>query len=221
MPKCELMRLASRIRRRFAPIIKTGPDEAAAQPRTVGEKAPPCFRRLRPLSVVHIIGTDVAALLVVLVNAPRADGAGLFRADIRLVGMLGVVAIHGRTGMIIPAAHVNDAVDAGERVAFRRGVSHRSRRVEPLHIILHRARDGGALRRVLHIKFLVGDGPDADARVIAVAANLIVPLLQILLVAAKQPAFVHDDHAEMVARIEQFRRGRIVRGADGVAAKLL
>ncbi len=58
------MRIDARpaVRRRLATIIKTGPHETAAQPRTVGEKAPPCFRRLRPLGVVHVIGADIAAL---------------------------------------------------------------------------------------------------------------------------------------------------------------
>ena len=61
----------------------------------------------------------------------------------------------------------------------------------------------------------------ADARMIAVAADLVVPLAQILRVAAEQAALVHDQHAEPVAGVEQFRRGRIVRGADGVAAEFL
>ena len=56
---------------------------------------------------------------------------------------------------------------------------------------------------------------------IAVAADLVVPLFQVLRIAAQQPALVHDQHAEAVAGVEQFRRGRIVRGADGVAAEFL
>ena len=35
-------------------------------------------------------------------------------------------------------------------------------------------------------------------------------------VAAQQPVFIHDQHAQVVAGFEQFRRGRIVRGAIGV-----
>ena len=56
---------------------------------------------------------------------------------------------------------------------------------------------------------------------IAVAADLVVPLSHILRIAAHQPALVHDQHAEPVAGVEQFRRGRIVRGANGVAAEFL
>ena len=135
--------------------------------------------------------------------------------------MLGVIIIHVLADVIIPAAHVNDAVDAIERVALRRGVSHGPRRVERLHKILHRARDVAALRRGLHDEFLVRHAPDADAGVVAVAFDQVLPLAQIFLVAAKQAAFVHDDHAEMIAGIEQFRRGRVVRGAIGVAAEFL
>ena len=123
--------------------------------------------------------------------------------------------------MIIPAAHFDDGVDAAKHVAFRRGVGDGPRRVEPLDVVLHRARDVGGLRRVLHGELLVGDAPDGDARMIAVAADLVVPLAQVLRIAAEQPAFVHDQHAEPVAGVEQFRRGRIVRGANGVAAEFL
>ena len=56
---------------------------------------------------------------------------------------------------------------------------------------------------------------------IAVAADLVVPLFQVRRIAAHQAAFVHDQHAEAVAGIEQFRRGRIVRHAIRVAAELL
>ena len=123
--------------------------------------------------------------------------------------------------MIIPAAHFDDGVDAAEHVAFRRGVGDGARRVELLDVILHRARDVRRLRRVLHHELLVGDAPNRDARMIAVAADLVVPLFHVLRIAAHQPALVHDQHAEPVAGVEQFRRGRIVRGADGVAAEFL
>ena len=74
---------------------------------------------------------------------------------------------------------------------------------------------------VLHGEFLVGDAPDADAGMIAVAADLPSQLRMFSRIAAEQPALVHDHHAETVAGVEQFRRGRIVRGADGVAAEFL
>ena len=106
-------------------------------------------------------------------------------------------------------------------LSFRRGVGYGPRRVELLDVVLHRQRDVGGLRRVLHRELLVGDAPDRHARMIAVAANLVVPLVQVLRIAAQQPALVHDQHAEAVADIEQFRRGRIVRGANGVAAEFL
>ncbi len=56
---------------------------------------------------------------------------------------------------------------------------------------------------------------------IAVAADHHVPLAHVLRIAAEQPVLVHDQHAEPVARVEQLRRGRIVRGANAVAAEFL
>ncbi len=135
--------------------------------------------------------------------------------------MFGVIFVHVGTVVIIPAAHFDDRIDAAKHVAFRRGVGDGPRRVELLDVILHRARDVGGLRRVLHHELLVGDAPNRDARMIAVAADLVVPLFHVPRIAAHQPALVHDQHAEPVAGIEQFRRGRIVRGADGVAAEFL
>ena len=79
----------------------------------------------------------------------------------------------------------------------------------------------------------VADAPENDAGMIAVAAQLRAPVLlvpvveeQMIIVRplAALPAIkrlVHHQHAHPVAQIEQFRRGRIVAGADGVAAHLL
>ena len=79
----------------------------------------------------------------------------------------------------------------------------------------------------------IADAPEDDAGMIAVAAEfrapvLLVPVVEqqmiIVLRLAVFPAverFVHHHHAQAVAQIEQFRRGRIVAGADGVAAHFL
>src|ERR1019366_4528262 len=151
---------------------------------------PPTLRRLCSSCIVS---ADITALRVILVDASRGDRAGLFRADFGLCRMLGVITFHLPPYIIIPAAHLDDAVDAVERVALRRGVSHRARRVELLHKILHRAGDVAGLGCGLHGEFFVRHAPDADARVIAVTANLAFPLAQIFLVAAEQTALVHDD----------------------------
>src|SRR5487761_2352439 len=75
------MRIDARpgIRRRLTAIIKTRPHEAAAQPWARGKDAIPLFGGVRPTGRVHVVGADVAAHLVVLVNAARADGAALLR----------------------------------------------------------------------------------------------------------------------------------------------
>ena len=56
---------------------------------------------------------------------------------------------------------------------------------------------------------------------IAVAADQLFEPFQMQRVAAQQPVFIHDQHAQAVAGFEQFRRGRIVRRAVGVHADLL
>ncbi len=217
------MRIDARpgIRCRFAAIIKARPHKAAAQPRALGEIAPPRFSGLRPGSHIHVVSTDVAAFLVIFINAARADGAGLFGADVGLIGMFGVITVHVPADMIIPAAHVNDAVDAVERVALRRGVSDRARRVKALHQILHRAGDVAALRRGLDDEFFVGHAPECRRWRDCGRGGFVPPTCADFPNRCRAAALVHDDHAEAVTRFEQFRRGRIVRRAIGVVAKLL
>ncbi len=106
-------------------------------------------------------------------------------------------------------------------VTFGRGIGHGTRGIETLDVVLHRPGDVATLRRGLHGELLVGDAPDGDARVIPVAPDELVPLAQVQRIAAEQPVLVHDQHAEAVAGIEQLRGGRVVRGANGVAAEFL
>ena len=207
-----------RIRGRFAAIIKTCPHKPAAQPRTVGEVTPPAFGCVRPAGEIHVIGADVAAPGIVLVNAARADCAALFSADVRLVGMLGVVIIHLAADMIIPAAHLQRTGQSAKDVAHAFGGGHGPRRIKPLHEFLHRPADPTRHGLCL-LAFLVADAPNGDAGVITVAANLGFPATQICLVAAEQAVFIHHDQAEAVAGVEQLRRGRVMRGPVGVAAK--
>ena len=159
--------------------------------------------------------------MVIGINPPRTHHAGLLAAKIRLRWMRRVITVHLRAVVIIPAAHFDDRVDAPEHVIFRRRVADRTQRVELLHEILHRAGHVRRLRRVLHHELLVGDTPKRHARMIAVAADLVFPLFHIRRIAAHQPALIHDQQAEPVAGIQQFRRGRIMRHPVRVAAELL
>ena len=89
------------------------------------------------------------------------------------------------------------------------------------------------LGRIALFADLIADAPEDDAGMIAVAAELRAPVLLVPVIEqqmiiifgfAALPAvegFVHHHHAETVAHIEQFRRGRIMAGADGIAAHLL
>ncbi len=56
---------------------------------------------------------------------------------------------------------------------------------------------------------------------IAVAPHEILELAQAFGIRRHHARLVEDQHAQLVAGVEQLRRGRIVRGAQGVAAHLL
>ena len=134
-----------RVRRRLAAIIKTRPHEAAAQPRAIREIAPPTFGRGGPAHREIVVGFNVAAHFVARINAARADGAGLFRADVRLIGMLGVIIIHALTDVIIPTAHFETAHQAVEIIAhvFRR--SDGARGIKLFDQALHRGADASTI----------------------------------------------------------------------------
>ena len=56
---------------------------------------------------------------------------------------------------------------------------------------------------------------------IAVAQHHRAELIEIVRRAVEVAVLVHHEQAVAVARVEQFRRGRIMRGAIGVAAEIL
>ena len=81
--------------------------------------------------------------------------------------------------------------------------------------------------RMLHalvgvgLAFFVAHRPHEDAGMIAVAADEILKLAQPFGIRRHHARLIEDQHAQLVAGIEQLRRGRIVRGAQAVAAHLL
>jgi hypothetical protein len=68
---------------------------------------------------------------------------------------------------------------------------------------------------------LVVQAPHEHAGVVAVAADQLGEVGEALLVRLQPAVLVEHEHAQPVARVEQFRRRRVVRGAVGVAAELL
>ena len=210
------------IRRRLAAVIKPRPDEAAGQPRTRVEETPPFLGRIRPRLRVVVVGAHVAARRVVRVNAARADGAALFAADVRLVGMCRVIGVHVvRADVITPAAHLDDFIDARKLVADGRVISHGPRGIEPLDQVLHRCANPFAFGSASGAELLVGQGPDGHARMIPVAADELFEPREMQRVAAQEPVFIHDQQAEPVTGFEQFWCWWIVRGAIGVDSDFL
>src|SRR5581483_10974255 len=105
------MRIDTRplIRSGLTAIIETGPDERAGEPGSHGKNIPPTFRGApaAPLriDVIVVIRPRIAALAVAGVNAARANRTPLLCANVRLRGMLLVIAVSRRAQIIIPSAH--------------------------------------------------------------------------------------------------------------------
>ena len=60
-----------------------------------------------------------------------------------------------------------------------------------------------------------------NTRMIPVAPHLRRQSFHICRIAAHQPVLVHDQHTEAVTGLQQFRRWRVVRGANGVVTHVL
>ena len=128
-------------------------------------------------------------------------------------------AVHVAVINIIESLNIHDGRKT-VGLAGRPGVHrHRAepRRIQLVDQILHGFKIPGAGAAALGV-FLVGQRPDENARMIPVATDLLFEIRQIFRVAAEPAVFVHDQHSQTVAGIEQFRRRLVVRGADGVAA---
>jgi len=136
----------------------------------------------------------------------------------RMGRMVGVGIL---TNVVVPAAHLNDLIDAGEFIAHRRRVGQRTGGIETTDRGLHGCGHSLARGRALRAPLLVGKRPDEDAGVIAVAFDEAFKTVGIGGVTAQQAVFVHHQHAQPVAGFEQLGRRRIVRGAIGIAAHLL
>ena len=80
---------------------------------------------------------------------------------------------------------------------------------------IRQARIGG--RRA----FLIAHRPHEDAGMVAVAPHQVLELREALGVRRHHAGFVEHQHAQFIGGVQQLRRGRIVRGAQGVAAHLL
>ena len=85
---------------------------------------------------------------------------------------------------------------------------------------LHRGQNQHAPLRV-GLALLIAHRPHEDAGAIAVAAHQIPELAQAFRIRRHHARLIENQHAQLVAGIEQLRRRRIVRGAQGVAAHLL
>ena len=175
-----------------------------------------------PVGLVVVVGAHVTADRIRGVDAARGDGAALLAADVGLLRVGGVVGVHAvDADAVAPAAHFDDFVDAGAVVAGGGVVGDGAGGIEASDERLHRG--GGAFAGGLSLggELLVGEGPDGDAGVVAVAAHEAVESIEVGGVAAELAALVHHQHADSVAGFEQLGCRGIVGAAVGVAAHLL
>ncbi len=85
---------------------------------------------------------------------------------------------------------------------------------------LHGGENVNALLGVC-LAFFVAHRPHEDAGMIAIAAHEIRELGQAFGVRRHHARLIEDQHAELIAGLQQLWSGRVMRGADGVTAHLL
>ena len=132
------------------------------------------------------------------------------------------VAVRGAAQrLVVPAAHLDDLVDAGVGVAVVGRVGDGARAVEPPDQVLRTDGQAGAHRLALHLPLLVADGPHHHAGMVAIAQHQRLQLGPPHAARAHGPRLVQHQHAQAIADLQHLGRRRVVRGAVGVAAHLL
>ena len=161
-----------------------------------------------------VVSAQVALRAVVEVDAARLVAGAFLGADDGLVGtarmpLLGGEAAFFQVAEIIQAGNFDNLREAAAPTTAD-GDRDRSRRINLLHPTLHRGADARAGIITFNGPFLVADGPEDNARVIAVAQHHAFEMVVVVLRRAHQPVLVNHDHTEAIAGVEQLGRGRIV-----------
>ncbi len=203
----------------FAAIVEGGPDEGAGEPGAGGEEFPPVFGGCAPLGGALVVGADVAAGGIVFVDSAGADGAGFFGADDDSVGMLFVIFVDVADFDVVPAVDVDDVGEADAQALIVHGGGDFAGGVELVAEADHGFADALAGDFPLDGVFFVGEGPEEDAGVIAIAADHRFKLGEHFGGTAGETVFGQDENAETVAGVEKLGGVGIVRGAEGVASE--
>ena len=131
---------------------------------------------------------------------------------------------------IVDSHQVLHGGEAGVEPTAIHGAADRTGRVVLMDYLHHGGEEARPFRRALQ-PFLVAHGPHDDAGMIAIPQDHARQVAQVRIrrsrggvVAvgvAQMPVFVHHQHAQLVAGVQQFGVGRIVRHAPGIVAHLL
>src|ERR1051326_997053 len=223
--------------RGFAQIVEAGPDEFAGDVWKLILAAEFPIRWRGPRRGVEVVGAHLKICLAAIfvgddweeIFTARADAGGGFTSKERKRGIgLASAAIIAR--LVIVAEDIDLLLETVEsRVVIIACGSHGSRGIFGMNDSSEFGGDFVAGGRAL-LRNFVADAPENHAGMVPVTPNqrahiFFVPVgeqeMVIISGFAPNPAikgFVHNHETETVGKVEQFRSGRIVAGADGVVA---
>ena len=101
------------------------------------------------------------------------------------------------------------------------GHRNRTRRVQQMAIGLHGCRHPPAFFRPLNPPLLVAHAPQDNAGMVAVPFHHAPEQPPMFCIDPRKAVFLQHKDAQAVAGVQQFRRSRIVAGADGIYAQFL
>ena len=234
------------IGRGLANVVLPGPQEATVPELAVPVLLQLVFPAHRPgREVVVVGGSGPLARGVVLPRVeqlrvlvhPAAGGLRAhFRAEEELARVFRVQPIHGHGGVVVDAEPVQLAQDqvlrragGGHAAVLVRAHHHRPGGVDRLDVGNQLLGDSWAAGRP-GVWGLIADRPQHDGgRILRGVHHLldvgVAPLVEVQVVVVRQfagmPAverFDHHQDAEPLADLDEFRGGRIVRGAQGIDA---
>ncbi len=179
---------------------------------------PPDFGGIGPPRRHRIVSRHDVPGVALFVFATRADGGTGFGADDRHLREFGVEVVD----LVVAVIETDDIEHGGDAIAIAavHGRRDQAGGVELIAQPLHGFGDGRAAVGAL-LRLLIADRPQDDARVVAIAQDHGAQLVETFVGRGHHPRLVEHQHTHAVAGVEQFRRRRVVRGADGVAAHVL
>jgi len=133
--------------------------------------------------------------------------------------MVAVVIGDGKLA-VVETAHGDDLIDAVEDIGQVGGIGRGARGIEFMLFFQKGFGDAFAVRRGMNPAFFVANGPHKNAGAAAVTAEQSFKLVHVFRAAVEQAGFVHHQHAQAVAGIQQFGCGRVVAGSIGIYAEV-